>query len=71
MINRFCKRPLEECTEKLAAVATGREKADLVIRGAKIVNVCTREILSGRDVAVTEGRIALVGNAEGRIGENT
>ncbi|MDY2880803.1 MAG: adenine deaminase [Candidatus Borkfalkiaceae bacterium] len=71
MINRFCKRPLEECTEKLAAVATGREKADLVIRGAKIVNVCTREILSGRDVAVTEGRIALVGNAEGCIGENT
>ena len=71
MINKFCKHPLEECTRKLAAVALGREKADLVIRNAKIINVCTREILDGHDVAVTEGRIALVGDATACIGENT
>ena len=69
MINKFCKKPLWECTMKLAAVATGAEKADLVITNAKLVNVCTHEILENISVAVAEGRIALVGDASHCIGE--
>ncbi len=71
MVNTFCKRPLWECTRTLSAVALGREKADLVIRGAKLVNVCTHEILENVDVAVACGRIALVGNASHCIGDKT
>ena len=71
MINYFCKKPLWECSIKLSQVASGKQKADLVIKNAKLVNVCTREILPGVDVAVAEGRIALVGDAAHCIGENT
>ena len=71
MINYFCKKPLWECSVKLSLVATGKEKADLVIKNAKLVNVCTREIMEGADVAVSEGRIALVGDASHCVGEKT
>ena len=71
MINRFCKKPLWECTIRLAKVATGAEKADLVIKNARLVNVCTCEIMDNISVAVADGRIALVGDAEHCIGENT
>ena len=71
MKNRFCKRPLYEVTGKLAGVAMSREKADLVIRNARLVNVCTAEIQEGIDVAAAEGRIALVGDARHCIGEST
>lgn len=71
MLNRFCKKPLYEVTRKLADVAMGREKADMVIKNALLVNVCTAEIQEGIDVAVSEGRIALVGDASNCIGENT
>jgi len=46
---------------RLVAVAAGREKADLVIRGGKLVNVQTREILDRWQIAVAEGRFAYVG----------
>ncbi|KLU64916.1 adenine deaminase [Desulfosporosinus acididurans] len=62
---------LAEVTEKLAAVAQGREAADTVIRNARLVNVNTAEIVSGVDVAITHGRIALVGNASHTIDEKT
>ncbi len=71
MINKFCKKPLWECAEKLALVAGGIQKADLVITGAKLINVCTREIIENTDVAVVEGRIACVGSCQHCIGENT
>ena len=71
MLNRFCKRPLYEVTRTLAKVAMGTEKAELVIRNARLVNVCTAEIQDGVDVAIAEGRIALVGNAAHCIGGNT
>lgn len=71
MINKFCKKPLWECTIQLARVATGVEKADLVIKNARLVNVCTHEIMDNISVAVAEGRIALVGDAAHCIGENT
>ena len=71
MINNFCKKPLWECTIKLAKVATGAEKADLVIKNARLINVCTHEIQENISVAIADGRIAFVGNAEHCIGENT
>lgn len=71
MINKFCKKPLFECSTLLSKVATGEEKADLVIKNAKLINVCTKEIIDDVSVAVAEGRIALVGNCEHCIGEKT
>ena len=71
MINKFCKKPLWDCTIRLAKVATGAEKADLVIKNARLINVCTHEILENISVAVADGRIALVGDADHCIGENT
>ena len=47
--------------QRLVQVAQGREPADLLIRGAKVVNVLTREVY-GSDVAIAAGRIAAVGS---------
>ncbi|MBO5240078.1 MAG: adenine deaminase [Clostridia bacterium] len=71
MINTFCKFPLWECSQSLVKVAAGIEKAELVITNAKLINVCTREILEGVDVAVTKGRIAMVGDCKHCIGDTT
>ncbi len=71
MINKFCKYPLWECSRNLSRVATGVEKAELVITNAKLVNVCTREIMENTDVAISKGRIAMVGDCKHCIGENT
>ena len=71
MVNHFCKKPLWECSARLARVATGAEKAELVIQNARLVNVCTHEIQEHISVAIAEGRIALVGDATHCIGENT
>ena len=71
MYNKFCKKPLAECSAVLAAVALGRTPAETVIRGARLINVCTKEILDGTDVAIHSGRIALVGDASHCIGEGT
>lgn len=71
MINKFCKKPLWECSQTLVKVATGAEKAQLVIQNAKLINVCTHEILENVDVAVSEGRIAMVGDCKHCIGEKT
>ena len=48
----------------LIQVATGREKAELVIKNCKVVNVYTGEIIDG-DIAITNGKIAGVGEYEG------
>ena len=71
MLNKFCKKPLYDITQIMARVATGAKPAELVIRNAKLVNVCTAEIQEGIDVAIAEGRIALVGDAAHCIGEGT
>ncbi len=47
---------------KRISQARGKEKADLVIRGAKIVNVLTHEIMEG-DVAVCDGVIIGAGGS--------
>jgi adenine deaminase len=49
---------------RLIAVARGDEEPDLVIAGARVFSVFTREWLDG-DVAVAEGRVAGVGSYAG------
>ncbi|WP_299970102.1 adenine deaminase [uncultured Roseobacter sp.] len=49
-----------EVATTLIAVATGRQPADTVIRAGKWVNVHTREVLEGHDIAIAAGRIACV-----------
>jgi adenine deaminase len=71
MLNEFCRVPVFKATEALSSCAMGRIPADTVIRNARLVNVCTGEILDHTDVAVILGRIALVGDASGCIGDNT
>lgn len=71
MINKFCKKPLWEVSALLADVAAGRTPAELVIINARLVNVCTHEIMENTAVAVAAGRIALVGDASHCIGPDT
>lgn len=71
MYNKFCKKQLWECSKELSAVAMGTIPAQTVIKGAKLINVCTKEILDNTDVAIHSGRIALVGDASHCIGEGT
>lgn len=47
---------------QLIETAAGRAAADTVIRGGTWVNVHTREVLEGHDIAITAGRIAYVGS---------
>ena len=62
---------LSEVTKQLVLVASGKEKADLVIQNGTLVNVNTGELLPHMDVAISHGRIALVGDATHTIGETT
>ncbi len=62
----------QQSAARLIAVAAGRAPADLVIRGGKVVNVQTREVLDGWQVAMADGRFAYVGPDAGHcIGEGT
>lgn len=61
-----------DCAAQLVAVAAGRRPADLVIRGGILVNVQSREILPGWEVAIAAGRFAYVGpDASHCIGPKT
>lgn len=51
--------------QRIIAVAAGREKADLVLKNAKYLNVFSNEFLCG-DIAVTNGLIAGVGKYDGK-----
>ena len=53
----MARRPLSELTRELTAVCMGRQHADLVVRGGRIVNVHTREVIDGDDVAIAYGRV--------------
>ncbi|MBD3676981.1 MAG: adenine deaminase [Rhodobacteraceae bacterium] len=62
----------QDCAATLVAVAAGRLPADLVLRNARLVNVQSREVLEGWDVAVSKGRFAYVGpDASHCIGPDT
>jgi len=49
----------------------GREPADLLITGGRLVNVHTREVLDGVDVAIRHGRVAMFGDAVHTRGPET
>lgn len=51
--------------QRIIAVAAGREKADLVLKNAKYLNVFSNEFLCG-DIAVTNGLIAGIGKYDGK-----
>jgi len=64
--------PLHEMTQTLAAVAAGRQAADLVIRNGIWVNVYTNEQIPETMLAVVGGRIAYCGpDREELIGADT
>lgn len=71
MFNQFEDKPLWEVSKVLSAVAMGNEKADMVITNAKLINVCTKEIIPDTDVAIACGRVALVKDAKHCIGDKT
>ncbi len=65
------RRKLGEVTRTLVDAAMGRDEAEVVIRGGRLVNVHTAEIQDGVDVAIKAGRVVLVGQAEHTIGGGT
>ncbi len=63
---------IKKRTQKLVAVAMGRQPADMVIRNGRWVCVQSGEIIPNTDIAVKGERIAYVGpDASHTIGENT
>lgn len=62
--------PLADAGPTLVEVAMGRMPADRVIRGGRVVNVHTREVIE-TDVAIAAGRIAFLGDVSGAIGSET
>jgi adenine deaminase len=64
-------RPLSALTRTLADVCMGRAPADLLITGGRLVNVHTREVIEGADVAVKDGRVAMFGDATHTRGPDT
>ena len=65
-------KPWIEAQARLVEVAAGRAPADMVIRGGQWVNVHTREVLPGQDIAIADGRVACVlHDASANIGPET
>ena len=71
--SQFFARPqLADCVPDLVATARGDKKATLVIKNAKLVNVCSGEIQDGISIGVQGSRIAFVGaDASHMIGADT
>ena len=66
------RRHWHEVAPQLVDVAAGRVPAELVIRDGRWVNVLTREVLPGMDIAISQGRIAcIVSDANYCIGPDT
>lgn len=65
-------KPWIEAQARLVEVAAGRAPADMVIRGGQWINVHTREVLPGQDIAIADGRVACVlPDASANIGPET
>jgi adenine deaminase len=62
---------LADVARELTAVSMGRTPAELVIRNGRLVDVHTREVLDGADVAVAHGRVAMFGEVSHTIGPAT
>src|SRR5262245_3694491 len=65
------RRPLSQLTRELTDVCMGRAPADLVVRAGRLVNVHTREVLDGADVAIAHGRVAMFGDVSHTLGPQT
>ncbi len=62
----------QDCAARLIGVAAGREHADTVVRGGTWVNVHSRELIPGTDLAIADGRFAFCGpDATAAIGPAT
>ncbi len=70
MGRNFERRPLSLLTRELVSAAQGQVKADVVVRGGKIVNVHTAEVYPA-DVAVKYGRVVAVGDVGHTLGPST
>ncbi len=56
----------------LNSVAMGEKKADIVLKNCKLVNVYSREVISGSNIAILKDRVAYVGaDVSHTIGEKT
>ena len=55
---RFSVPPLHAVTRHLAAVASGRAPPDLVITGARVLSTYSGRMLDGRELWISQGRIA-------------
>jgi adenine deaminase len=65
-------KPWTEVAAELIAVAAGRAHADMVIRNCAWVNVHSREVIEGTDIAIRAGRFAFCGpDASRMIGPGT
>ena len=65
-------KPWTESARRLVDVATGRAKADLVVKNGRWVNVHSGEIVAATDIAVADGRFAYCGpDASHCIGPET
>ena len=71
MSYRPVRTELSDVFPELVDVALGRLKADMVVKGATLVNVFTGEFQEGVDIAVRKDRIALVGDASHAVGGHT
>lgn len=56
----FSIPPLHAVTRHLAAVASGREEPDQVLRAVRVLNVYTEQVLEQREVWIAKGRVACV-----------
>ena len=64
--------PWADMAPQLVDVATGRNPADLVIKGGKWVNVYSGEVIENSDIAISGGRFAYCGpDASHCIGPDT
>ena len=62
----------QKSASQLIAVAAGRAFAELVVQNCRLVNVNSREILDGWEVAIIKGRFAYVGpSASHCVGPDT
>lgn len=55
----------KEILKKLIDTASGRRPADLIIKNVRIVDVYRSVIIEGKDIAITEGYIAGIGDYQG------
>jgi adenine deaminase len=62
---------LSAVSRTLSDVCMGRQPADLVVTGGRLVNVHTREVLEGVEVAIKTGRVAMFGDCAHTRGPST